>query len=308
MSLFACLQRWSSFGALLPASYRYYLPSLLLLCLDEPPDAWELASGTLLVLTPRFRRLLDYGRDKRFEYQTSLITPEQQAAVCSFLGWLLTAPQWDFRSAKALKFGWNKIDHPAVRQCREFYDGLHHYTEPSIKDDEQRHLIEAIKDAFEERSYPDDGPLCGSDYGDEPAEYALEFKGLDWRTLHPRFISYHYAALRFFTDEAFAYFLPAFLIADVLGEAGNANPVYHLTRGLSEEPSFDRGVLNPEGRQPGTMDWHAYVLRRLSGFRPPQRHAISRYLEYRADHAWDFTADKINAALASYWRSSLTRG
>ncbi len=298
------LKRWPSFGSLLPASYRYYLPSLLLLCLDEPPDAWELIGGTLILLTPRFRRLLDLGRDKRFEYQTSLITLEQQAAVCSSLGWLLATPKWEFRSAKALKFGWNKFDHPAVRQCREFYDGLHHYTRPPIKDDEQHHLIEAIKDAFRERSDPGDDPLCGSKYGDEPAEYALEFRGLDWRTLHPGFLSYHSAALSFFTDEAFAYFLPAFLIADVLGEAGNANPVFHLTRGLSEELSSDRKEHNPGVQQTGTVDWHAYALRRLSGFTPPERHAITRYLEYRAAHSWDFTADKINAALDSYWQSS----
>ncbi len=315
-------RRWSSFSTLLPASYRYYLPSLLLLCLDEPPDAWELTSGTLIVLTPHFRRLLDLGRDKRFEYQTSLITPEQQAAVCSFLGWLLASPQWEFRSAKALKFGWNKIDHPAMRQCREFYDSLHHYTHPPIKDDEQRYLVEAIKDAFGERASPGDAPLCGSDYGDEPAEYALEFRSLDWRTLHPEFLSYHYAALSFFTDEGFAYFLPAFMIADVLGEAGNANPVFHLTHGLYEESSFELTALNPEVlqasglsaedlewlqesvRQPSTTDWHAYALRRFSGFRQPERHAITCYLEYRAAHTWDMEAKQINAALDSYWRSS----
>ena len=82
-------EHWPSFGTLLPASYRYYLPSLLMLSLDEPPDARELVSGTLVILTPSFRRLHDYGRDKRFEYQTSLFSRDQQAVVCSFLGWLL---------------------------------------------------------------------------------------------------------------------------------------------------------------------------------------------------------------------------
>jgi hypothetical protein len=296
-----------------------------LLSLDEPPETWELVSGTLSVLTPSFRRLHDFGRDKRFEYQTSLITPEQRAVVCSFLGWLLAVPEWEFRSAKALKFGWNEIDHAAVRQCGEFYDGLHHYAPPPIEADEPRHLIETIRDAFHERLYPGDDQLCGSDYGDEPAEYALEFRGLDWRTLHPRFLSYHSAALSFFTDAAFAYFLPAFLIADVLGEAGNADPVFHLTHGLYEEPSFDLTALNPEVlqasglaaeelewlqesiQQPSTMDWHAYALRRFAGFKPPERHAIIRYLEYRAAHTWDFVAEKINAALDSYWRSSLSQ-
>ena len=112
------------------------------------------------------------------------------------------------------------------------------------------------------------------------------------------------------------------LNADVLGEAGNADPVFHLTHGLYEEPSFDLTALNPEVlqasglaseelewlqesiQQPGTIDWQAYALRRFAGFRPPERHAIIRYLEYRAAHTWDFVAEKINAALDSYWRSS----
>jgi hypothetical protein len=220
-----------------------------LLSLNEPPDAWELVSGTLSVLTPSFRRMHDRGQDRRFEYQTSLVTLEQQAAVCSFLVLLLAVPGWEFRSAKALMFGWNQIDHPASDQCREFYRGLHHYTYPLIEDDDQRHLIEAIRDAFQERPYPGDDQLCGSDYGDEPAEYALEFRGLDWRTLHPRFLAYHSAALSFFTDEGFAFFLPAFLIAEVYGEGGNADPVFHLTRGLYEEPPFDLTSLNPETLQ-----------------------------------------------------------
>ena len=55
------------------------------------------------------------------------------------------------------------------------------------------------------------------------------------------------------------------------------------------------------------IDWHAYALRRFAGFRLSERQAIVRYLEYRAAHAWDFVAEKINAALDSYWRSSLNQ-
>ena len=320
------LQHWPSFRALLPASFRYYLPALLTLCLDEAPGEWNLVSGTLLILTPSFRRLHDYGRDRRFEYQTSLFNPDQQAAVCSFLGWLLALPEWKMRSAQALKFGWSRIDHEALQQCREFYDSLHHYSRPPIADAEPRALIELIQSAFDERAYPGGDQLCGSDYGDEPAEYALEFKDLDWRTLHPKFLSYHYAALSFFTDAGFAYYLPAFLIADVLGEGGNANPVFHLTHGLYEEPPLNLTSLHPAVlenssltaeeveqlqesiRQTSSIDWHAYALRRFAGITAPERRAIVAYLEYRAAHIWESEAEKINAALDSYWRASLHPG
>jgi hypothetical protein len=320
------LQRCWSFRSLLPASYRYYLPSLLLLCLNESPDEWELVSATLSILTPGFRRLLEQGRDPRFDYQTSLLTREQQAAICSFLGWLFELPAWKYRSAKALKFGWNQIDHPALRQCQEFYDSLQHYAYPPIEDSEQRHVIENIRTAFAERPYPGDDQLCGSDYGDESADYALEFSGLDWRTLHPEFLSYHYAALSFLTDEGFAYFLPAFLIADVLGVGGNADPVFHLNHGLVEEPKVDLTSLNPavleasgleaedldwlqeSVEQPSSIDWHAFALRRFAGFTALERQAIVRYLEYRAAHTWDFVTVKIHAALDAYWKPSLDPG
>jgi hypothetical protein len=316
------LQRCWSFRSLLPASFRYYLPSLLLFSLDESPDEWKLVSATLSTLTPGFRRLLEHGRDPRFEYQTSFLTPEQQAAICSFLGWLFTLPEWKYRSAKALKFGWSQIDHPALQHCRAFYHGLHHYAHLLIDDADQQNLIDVIRTAFAERLYPGDDQLCGSDYGDEPAEYALEFSGLDWRTLHPEFLSYHHAALSFFTDEGFAYFLPAFLIADVLGAGGNADPVFHLTHGLVEEPKVDLTSLNPavleasrleaedlewlqeSVQQPSSIDWHAYALRRFAGFKPPERQAIVRYLEYRTAHTWDFVAVKINTALEAYWKPS----
>lgn len=319
------LQHCWSFSSLLPASYRYYLPSLLVLCLDEPHDEWELISVTFSLLTPSFRRLLEQGRDKRFDYQTSLFNVEERAAVCSFLGHWFTEPGHIWRSAKALKFGWNQIDHPALKQCQEFYAGMQRYVYPLVTDHEQRQVIEAIKDAFAQRLYPGDDQLCGSDYGDEPAEYALEFRGVDWRTLHPEFLAYHYAALSFFTNEAFAYFLPAFLIVDVLGEAGNANPVFHLTHGLVEEPKVDLTALNPlvlaasgleaddlewlqeSGQTPGSIDWHAYALHRFANFNSPERQAIVRYLEYRAAHTWDFEAVKINAALDTYWRTSINQ-
>jgi hypothetical protein len=319
------LPRCWSFGSLLPASFRYYLPALLLLCLAEQPGEWELVSVTLSILTPSFRRLHDAGQDKRFEYQTSLFDYEQRAAVCSFLGSLLDVPEWRFRSTKALKFGWGQSDHPALKQSRKFYDDWHHHVRPPIEDAEQHQLVDVIRAAFAKRPYPGDDHLCGSDYGDEPAEYALEFRSLDWRTLHPEFLSYHHAALSFFTAEGFAYFLPAFLIADVLDEAGNAETVFHLTRGLVEEPTIDLTSLNPAVletsglesddlawlqesiQQPSNIDWHAYALQRLAGFTPLERQAIVRYLEYRAAHAWDFVAVKINAALDSYWKAELNQ-
>jgi hypothetical protein len=268
------LQRCWSFRSLLPASFRYYLPSLLLRCLDEPSDEWELLSATLSMLTPGFRRLLEQGHDPRFDYQTSLLTREQQTAIGSFLGWLFTLSKWKYRSAQTLKFGWSQIDHPALQHCREFYHNLHHYTYPPLDDDEQRDLIGLIRTAFSERPCPGDDQLCGSDYGDEPAEYALEFSGLDWRTLHPEFLSYHHAALSFFTDEGFAYFLPAFLIADVLGEGGNADPVFHLTHGLVEEPIVDITALNPavleaSGLEAEDLDWLQESVQQPSGMLTP---------------------------------------
>src|SRR5881392_3931678 len=95
-------------------------------------------------------------------------------------------------------------------------------------------LRQEIRDAFARVEYPGDWCLIGSLEGSEPALLAKEFKGkTDWRTLEASFIDQapggFGSALSFFSDEAFHFYLPAYLLADLGEQLKQADPVFHLT-------------------------------------------------------------------------------
>ncbi|HEY9651759.1 MAG TPA: DUF6714 family protein, partial [Coleofasciculaceae cyanobacterium] len=274
-------ERWSSFCYLSAEGYCYYLPALLTNCLENLSEENELVHSTVFSLAPSYWHLYYQGKDKHFDYQISRFLPEQYGAVCSFLGLVFDLlPSYRLLSAKALKWGWNKQEHPALKKCLEFYHNLHHYQYLPSSDSQIRDLSEQIQSAFDETPYPGDDRLCGSEQGDEPAEYALEFRGLSWKTLHPDFLAYHSASLSFFTDEGFRYFLPAYLIADLMmpeleGVRSNADPVFHLTHGLIED-KLDKSSNNLTDN----FDWYEIATRKFSHFNLAERKAIVAYLKY----------------------------
>jgi hypothetical protein len=299
-------ERWSSFGYLSAEGYRYYLPALLTNCLENFSEENKFVHSTVFILAPSYWHLYYRGQDKQFDYQNSLFLPQEYGAVCSFLGLVFDLiPGYRVFSAQALKWGWNKQDHPALTKCLEFYRNLHRYQYPPSKEPQIRNLIEQIKAAFDETPYPGDDRLCGSEQGDEPAEYALEFRGLSWKTLHPDFLAYHSASLSFFTDEGFRYFLPAYLIADLMipeleGAWSNAEPVFHLTHGLAED-NLDEN----SSELTDNFDWYEIATRKFSHFNLAERKAIVAYLKYAsAQHEWN--REKINTALERYWLKTLS--
>ncbi|MGV3721072.1 MAG: DUF6714 family protein, partial [Actinomycetota bacterium] len=182
-------------------------------------------------------------------------------------------------------------------------------------------LFRQIGDAFAATPYPGDHQLCGSDQGDEPAEYALELRGLRWQAVHPELLAHCYAALSFLSAEGFRYFLPAFLLADLLEGDSNANPVFHLTHAHAEpEPAIEltraiwerlesllgeraAAVLCNVGDQHLRADRRRYALARHAGFSRVERLAIISYLEYRATDDDDRPA--IEQALERYWLPSV---
>jgi hypothetical protein len=270
-------QRWSSFCYLSAEAYRYYLPALLISCLNNFSKDNDLVHSTVFRLTPHYWKLYKYGRDDHFEYQTSRFSAEQYGAVCSFLGLVFDLlPNHRFQGAKALRWGWNKQESVGLTKCLEFYRHLHDFQYPSPSDPQIRELAEHIERAFEATPYPGDDRICRTGGGrEEPAEYALEFRGLDWKKIHPDFLAQHHAALSFFTGEGFRYYLPAYLIADLRRANSDANPVFHLTYG---------SVWNVDD---------------FSHFEMDERKAIVAYLKYSSED--EYSKDDINAALQRYW-------
>jgi hypothetical protein len=175
--------------------------------------------------------------------------------------------------------------------------------------------IRLIHDAFGKNEYPGDSLLQGSFQGCEPFDEVGPFQGrTDWTRLEAEFLDARAAALSFFSQEGFRYFLPAYLVADLQGRLQTADPLFHLTHGFSEMtvelPAKGRtfrktigmsALLNP--RRNGATTFHDYARFRLSSFTREEAAAIVAYLVCRQnDSSTSFERAAIVAALDSYWR------
>jgi hypothetical protein len=158
-----------------------------------------------------------------------------------------------------------------------------------------------IRAAFAKVDFPGDRYLRGSNEGDEPFLLEQAFKGKsDWRLLDPAFIDRapdgFGTALHFFSDEAFRFYLPAYLIADIDGHLDQHDPVFHLTYGLSDEGKRER--VNP--RRYGERTWFDENAHKFAVFDREQARAIVSYLKFKRD-ANECHHNAVDQALANYW-------
>jgi hypothetical protein len=175
-------------------------------------------------------------------------------------------------------------------------------------------VIERIYSAFEGCEFPGESFLQGSFDGCEPYEEVSPFKSKkDWREIEASFLDSHADALSFFSEGAFRYFLPAYLIADLHGQLSTADPLFHLTRGFYdttvELPTQSRVFVTKQGRSAfinprryGASTFYDYARYRLSVFAREEASAIVAYLRFRRDVDPDFPdRAAIDAALESFW-------
>ena len=175
-------------------------------------------------------------------------------------------------------------------------------------------VIEEIQMAFAGNRFPGGRFLQGSFEGCEPYEEVGPFEKIeDWRSVEAGFLDDHANALSFFSEAGFRYFLPAYLVADLLGLLYTADPLFHLTHGFSdwttEVPAGDRtfvighgktAFINP--RRYGAMTTYDYARCRLSVFTREEADAIAAYLEFKRDSDPDVIDKRaIDAALDSFW-------
>lgn len=182
-------------------------------------------------------------------------------------------------------------------------------------------VVEIIDHAFGGNEYPGDAWLQGSRDGDEPFEECGAFVGqTDWRALAPAFLDQHYVVLSFFSEAAFRFYLPAFLIADLRDRLQTADPVFHLVGGFSDFAVTHRvdgqefiirsggsQFINP--RRYGASRFIDHARQRLSVFCREEASAIVAYLEQvmsRPSRETDRRA--IEAGLVGYWRDRATTG
>lgn len=176
-------------------------------------------------------------------------------------------------------------------------------------------VINRIREAFATVEYPGDNFLQGSFEGCEPYEVVGPFRGKhDWSTVEAEFLDVHYDALSFFSQGAFRFFLPAYLIADLQDKLQTADPLFHLTHGFSdasvEVPTKTRTFVRRIGKSEfinpwryGAATFYDYARYRLSIFTREEAQAIVAYLNYRRDsdvHGIDRAT--IDGALNLFWR------
>ena len=150
--------------------------------------------------------------------------------------------------------------------------------------------------------FPGDWCLRGSNEGDEPHLLEKEFQGkTDWRTLDAAFLDQapdgFSTALCFFSDEAFRFYLPAYLIADIDSRLATTNPVFHLTHGLKDSAKSHK--VNP--RRYGARTWFETASHQFAVFDRLQTTAIVAYLEFKRETD-GFEREAIDQALANFWR------
>jgi hypothetical protein len=174
-------------------------------------------------------------------------------------------------------------------------------------------VIETIREVFGSNEYPGDHFLQGSFEGCEPADSVGPFVGQeDWETVAPQVLD-GAGALNFFSEAAFRFYMPAYMIADLREQLVTEDPVFHLTHAFhdisvevpTESGTFVRKTgksefVNP--RRYGAMTWYDYGRNRLSIFSREEAQAIVAYLKYRrASDPHGLNQESIDAALDSYW-------
>ena len=159
----------------------------------------------------------------------------------------------------------------------------------------------AIARGFAKVEYPGDWCLRGSDEGDEPYLLEAEFKGkADWTVLDAAFLDQapdgFGTALSFFSDEAFRFYLPAYLIADIDEKLQQQDPSFQLTHGLDDASRHEK--INP--RRYGERTWFEAQRHKFSVFSKQEVAAIVGYLTLRRDRD-QISRPAIDQALRNYW-------
>jgi len=176
-------------------------------------------------------------------------------------------------------------------------------------------VARVVREAFATTPYPGDPFLMGSSDGCEPEEEVGPFRGrLDRDAIEPGFLDGHYCALGFFSEGAFRYFLPAYLLADLDGRLLTADPVFHLAWGFTDQSTeievdgrrFARqwgGATFVNPRRYGAMTWVDHTRYRLSVFSREEAVAIVAYLEYKREgDDLGLAREAIDRALDRFWR------
>ncbi|WP_230425992.1 DUF6714 family protein [Ralstonia syzygii] len=160
-------------------------------------------------------------------------------------------------------------------------------------------LEKTIIEAFADVEVPPDWALVRSYEGHEPAEIEQIFRGKrSWTEFGVKELDSE-PALSLFSDEAWRYYLQAFMIHDLHGRLSHTEVVFHLTNGLCDD---DREELVNPRRYGARTRWDSAVFR-CSVFTRKQASAIVEYLKFKQEEEGErsYSFLLIQQALTNYW-------
>jgi catechol 2,3-dioxygenase-like lactoylglutathione lyase family enzyme len=165
-------------------------------------------------------------------------------------------------------------------------------------------LEEQIKTAFSTVPPPPVWCLSNSQEGDEPLQVEQAFRDKrDWRALSPEFLDSApdglASALSFFSDEAFRFYLPAYLLADLGGHLHQVDVLFHVTHGLDDASKGQ--PVNP--LRYGSRTWFDSASHKFAIFDTAQAAAIAAFIEYKIESPDTADFERVTAcqALDNFW-------
>jgi hypothetical protein len=143
-------------------------------------------------------------------------------------------------------------------------------------------VIAAVREAFAEVRMPAASDIVPATAIHDPERERVqrEFDGRHWRDLDASFVGSHAEALLLLAPRAWHFYLPAYLIAALVGpresDLGAASVVVSLTR--------------PEDVNPDATTWVGERVRLMS---VEQRSALAGWLDHLATHRpWELSRDR----------------
>ena len=142
--------------------------------------------------------------------------------------------------------------------------------------------------------------MVNSVLGDEPVLVEADFADKDdWINLLPEWLDEApdglASALSFLAGEALRFYIPAYLVADLMGALYRVDPTYVLVHGFDDMSRHQRIWSKKE------QTWTDFACARWDGLTQKQAAAVVRYLEWRVKRDSMDAAQNIIEALKAYW-------
>ncbi len=185
---------------------------------------------------------------------------------------------------------------------------MHTYGYPrnysQLTDKEAVRICHMIERRFKDTPEPSPDQIVNNPTGYEAAKYIREFAGKQWQLLHPDFLNANHASVSFFSPEAMRYYIPAYMILDLMGNSNTGTPLFTLINfGDGAGKTINRlgnKILSEQQKKQIDSQMRDSQLNCLSKFSDNERHCIIAYLNYKMTLD-PYEKEDIQNALDCFW-------